>query len=140
MNTRTNKIPHLPLWIGAIAAILVSGVAIGSLAISAQAFDAAAAPAAPPEAAAAPAVAARGERAYRCAECGVIESMRKIEAPAETSGVDTPARIADGNRGKPLQEYEISVRMQDGSRRVITDANPAQWRLGERVTIIAGVD
>ena len=41
MNTQANKpLPlHLPLLVGGIATILVSGIAIGSLAISAQGFD-----------------------------------------------------------------------------------------------------
>jgi len=144
MNTQANKPLHLPLLVGGIAAILVSGIAIGSLAISAQGFNGIPAPAEPPVAAAAPAIAAPGARAYRCAECGVIESTRKIEAADEKTGVDASGRITAGNRGgierKPVRNYEITIRLRDGSMRVITDANPARWRHGERVTIIAGSD
>jgi hypothetical protein len=50
----------------------------------------------------------------RCAECGVIVLMREIER-------------------------QIIVRMADGSRRVIDDADPASWRPGERVIVIGGV-
>lgn len=33
---------------------------------------------------------------------------------------------------------KISVRMADGSSRVLNDANPARWRTGERLIVIAG--
>ena len=49
----------------------------------------------------------------RCPECGVIVSTR-------------------GN--------EFTVRMADGSSRVIEDANPARWRAGERLMVIAGTE
>ena len=142
MNSQTNKSLHLPLLVGGIAAILVSGIAIGSLAISAQGFNGIPAPAEPPEAATAPAIAAVGARAYRCRECGVIVSTRALEAPHETTGVNASGRIAGANRGeikeKPVRNFEITVRLRDGSTRVVTDANPARWRHGEKVIIIAG--
>ena len=56
MNTQANKLLHLPLLVGGIAAILVSGIAIGSLAISAQGFNRIPAPAESPAAIAAPAM------------------------------------------------------------------------------------
>jgi outer membrane lipoprotein SlyB len=72
----------------------------------------------------------------------VIESTRKIEAPDEKTGVNASGRIAAGGETgrKPGRNYEITIRLRDGSMRVITDANPARWRHGERVTIIAGLD
>lgn len=144
MNTQGNKLLHLPLLIGGIAAILVSGIAIGSLAISAQGFNAAPEPAAPPEVAATPDIAAPGARAYRCAECGVVESTREIEAPGEMTGGNASGRNVARNRGaieaRPIRNYEITIRLRDGSRRVITDAHPARWRHGERVQVIAGAD
>ena len=33
---------------------------------------------------------------------------------------------------------EITIRLMDGSSRVIADPNPAQWRPGERVMVIDG--
>ena len=142
MNTQANKPLHLPRLVGGIAAILVSGIAIGSLAISAQGFNGVFAAAEPPEATAATAIAAPRARALRCAECGVIESTREVEAPDEKTGVNASGRIAAGGEieGKRARLHEITIRLQDGSMRVITDANPASWRHGERVTIIAGLD
>jgi hypothetical protein len=74
----------------------------------------------------------------------VIESARKIEAPDEGAGAKASGRNAPGKsdeiNGKPLGSYAITIRLQDGSLRVITDAHPARWRPGERVTLIAGLD
>lgn len=142
MNTQATKLPHLPRMVGGIAAILVSGIAIGSLAISGQNSNGAFAPGESPEAAAAPAIAAPRHQTYRCAECGVIESTREIEASGEKTGVNASGPIAAGGQieWKPARMYEITIRLQDGSMRVITDAYPARWRRGERVKIIAGVN
>lgn len=150
MNTQANKPLQLrpPLLIGGAVAILVSGIAIASLALSAQGFNGAVAPDEPPEAAAEPAIAAPeavpGARAYMCTECGVIESTRRIDASDENSGAGVSDRMAAGNRGqieaKPLPNYEITIRLHNGSMRVITDAKPARWRYGERVIVIAGAD
>lgn len=57
-------------------------------------------------------------RNVKCAECGLIESIREM----------------DGHTGR-----EITVRLQDGSSRVMIDANPGKLRLGERVKIIDGL-
>jgi hypothetical protein len=73
----------------------------------------------------------------RCAECGVIVSMRKIERHKEDPGPG-----ADGDRDesrlKASRNYEFTVRMADGSSRVIEAANAAAWRRGERLIVIAG--
>lgn len=144
MKEQANKPRRLPLMVGGIAAILVSGIAIGSLAISAQSLKGVMASAEPTEESAAPAIAAPGARANRCAECGVIESMREIEASDEKARVKASSRIAASNRGEvdgnSARSYEITIRLQDGSMRVIADAYPARWRKGERVKIIAGVN
>ena len=51
-------------------------------------------------------------RKVKCAECGLIESIR---------------------------ETEFTVRLQDGSSRVMIDANPGRLRVGERVKVIDGL-
>jgi hypothetical protein len=144
MNAQVNKFLHLPLLLGGIAAILVSGIALGSLAITAHDSNAIRAPAKPPAAASAPGIAESGAGAHRCAQCGVIESAREIEASDAKTGVGASGRIAvctgAGTGRKPIRSREITIRLRDGSMRVIMDANPAPWRHGERVTIIAGAD
>jgi hypothetical protein len=79
----------------------------------------------------------------RCAECGVIVSMRKIERHAEDTGPraagEVTAENGDEIRVKTTRSYEITVRMADGSRHVIDDTSPARWRTGERLIVIGGV-
>jgi len=146
METQMNMDHHLPRLVGGIAAILasasvlilLSGMATGSLTTPVKSYAGAPAPIEPSVQAAAP-----GARTYRCAECGVIASTREIEAAEDRAGVYASGRMLSGHRGelegKPVRSYEITVRLQDGSMRVITDANSANWRQGERVIIIAGV-
>jgi hypothetical protein len=142
MNTQTIKHLRMPLLGGGIVVLLVSGIAIASLAISAQGSNGILAPAEPPDAAAALAGAVPGAGAYRCPECGVIDSVRKIETPDELIEVHAPGRSLANNRGegKPVGKYAITIRLQDGSMRVITDAHPANWRPGERVHLIGGME
>lgn len=143
MNSPANKPKHLPMLAGGIAAILVSGIAVASIAMSVRGPDQVPAFAGPSEAAAVAAVAAPRARAYRCAECGVIESTRKIQSSGDNTGLSASERGAGSKRGEigtqAVQNYEITIRLKDGSKRVITDPNPANWRSGERVTVIAGL-
>jgi hypothetical protein len=144
MIAQANKFLHLPLLAGGIAAIVVSGIALASLAIAPLGLSENVASAEPVEVATAPAIAAAGPRGHRCAECGVVESTRKLESPADRASIHAaPVRTAAGRRAasedQPAQNYETTIRLRDGSMRVITDANPARWRPGERVTVIAGL-
>ncbi len=133
MNSRVNKLLQVPLLLGSIAATVVGGIAIASLAILAQGANDAPAPEEAPAALVAPATAEPSIRNYRCADCGIIESMREIDAPGR---IDTESR--GGIEARPLRNYEITIRLQDGSMRVIRDPKPARWRHGESVTVIAG--
>jgi hypothetical protein len=58
-----------------------------------------------------------------CAECGVIESVREIDARDE--------RAAESTRS-----YEVTIRFQDGSRDVFSEATPRTWRAGTRVKVV----
>jgi outer membrane lipoprotein SlyB len=40
---------------------------------------------------------------------------------------------------RSTKSYEITVRFDDGSSRVINDANPPTWRTGDKVKVINGV-
>jgi hypothetical protein len=80
----------------------------------------------------------------RCPGCGEIVSMREIG-----SGVEAPvivvmdASMADGRddpKAESVRGYEIIVRMNDGSQRVFNHSSPANWRPGERVMIIDGLN
>jgi outer membrane lipoprotein SlyB len=78
----------------------------------------------------------------KCAECGLIESIGDINERPDDSGAGATDASSAGDRITQSLDStapsEMVVRMADGSRRVISNANPALWRLGERVVIIAG--
>ena len=144
MKTQANKSSFLPLLITGIAVILFSTAGIarivgwGPNATGASgdilALDQAAPAPTTSEARAQP----------RCPECGVIVSMREIERHDQDSGTGAAGAVTAGNRDgarvKPGKSYEITVRMADGSSRVLNDAKPARWRPGERVIVIDGAN
>lgn len=76
----------------------------------------------------------------RCPECAVIVSLRKIESFDGGPVTRTADGIAPDNpAGMPAntsRQYEITVRMSDGSLRVIRHANSPNWREGERLIVI----
>jgi len=129
----------------------------------------------------APARAERGERVEHiaparvaavatCVECGVIESVREIDAKGKGSGlgavgggvvggllgnqvgagrgkdVMTVVGVVGGalagneveKRVKTSKSYEVTVRMHDGSSRIISEASLPPWRTGDKVKIIDG--
>jgi len=61
-------------------------------------------------------------QARRCPHCGRIESKRQI--PPGATDPHAPA------------VYEYTVRMTDGSSSIFEQALPANWRVGERLTVI----
>ena len=107
----------------------------------------------------------------RCAECGVVESVREIETKGEGSGLGAVGGAVvggvlghqvGGGRGQDIatvvgavggavagnevekrvksgKSYEITVRFEDGSSRVVHEANATSWRTGDRVKVINGV-
>lgn len=83
----------------------------------------------------------------KCAECGIVESIREITRAGDKNGVGSVGATKPSERSKstskqiiPAAHYEMTVRMRNGSSRVFTDTNPANWRAGERVTLIEGSD
>ena len=89
-------------------------------------------------------VASEGDERPRCSECGFIVSMREIEMRVDHSCTGATGPAAAGYRDespvKSTRRYEITVQMADGSSQVITAENPASWRAGERLIVIAGTD
>lgn len=78
----------------------------------------------------------------RCAECGSIESIRKVEREPEAIVLGSAGAPADENRRRApmgVAAREITVRLQDGSSRVMIDTNPGSLRLGARVKVIDGL-
>ena len=106
----------------------------------------------------------------QCASCGVVESVREVEAKGEGSGLGAVGGAVVGGllgnqigsgRGRSLatvagavggvvagneiekrvkssKHYEVAVRLEDGTRRVVSEANAPAWRQGDHVRIVDG--
>ncbi len=131
MKKKDKPFPFLPLLIAGIAVILFSSAGIARIAgwnpissggAGVLVLDGL------------PAVKAR------CAECGVIVSMRGIELRNESTGFGAIGRNQDETRVKSTKSHELTIRLADGSSRVINEASPAKWRLGEHVIVIDGAN
>lgn len=89
-----------------------------------------------------PATAENAPARRRCQECGVIASMREIGSDDMGRPVDgavaVPAAGRDAKDTHPVRALELTVRFRDGSQRVLVDASPARWRLGEQMSVIDG--
>lgn len=126
MTTPTLKTVHVPFLIAGLAAFLFSGVAMSGVAIL-QWFQGPSEPVSgilaagqnPPTGVLSDL--AQGLVKPRCEECGVVDSNRWLAATGDAPGI-----------------YEITVRMRDGSMRVLNDPRPASLRPGERIILIGG--
>jgi hypothetical protein len=81
-------------------------------------------------------------RNVTCPECGWIESIRETERTSEAIPFTAAGGpMAENQNRAPARSAgrEITVRLQDGSSRVMIDANPGRLRLGERVKVIDGL-
>lgn len=199
METQVNKIepqsgkfPQAVIWIAAIALTLFCGVGIAALmgwipnsmggasdkaVVDQQSANTAprAAPktrmAAEPHAApmvrSAPAPVAA---VPACAECGVIESVREVDAKGKGSGLGAVGGAVVGGllgnqvgagrgkdamtvvgavggavagnevekRVKTTRSYEVTVRLNDGTTRVISETGQPVWHPGDKVRIVNG--
>ena len=79
-----------------------------------------------------------------CGECGVIESVRTVEVPvlpdeAGATSAGTPAGSAeDAPSAQVSYSYEITVRYDDGSTGVFSQAQPPSWQTGDKVRVVDG--
>lgn len=82
----------------------------------------------------------------RCKACGIIESVREVRDEAEPADPGLRARpvpvvVASSLPGGETQSgsrYEVTVRMKDGSSRVISGPLAGALRRGKRVVLIDG--
>src|SRR3990172_9533383 len=184
-TTQTNKSPHLLIWIAGIAVILFSVAGIAAimgwiptsmgrssdnteLVKSGKLSTNTAKPAAPKAHTAPVQVANNAPAKVKCAECGVIESVREIEHRGEGTGLGAVGGAVVGGilgnqvgsgrgntaataigavggavagneiekRVKSTKGYEVTVRFDDGSSRVISAASAPTWRAGDKVKVI----
>lgn len=136
MKTQANKSPYLQLSIVGIAVILFSTAGFAHIAGWI--------PTSTDDSGGTPALHGLSVAKGKCAECGVIVSMREIEVRNEDTGPcatgEAVACNQDETRVKSTKSHEITVRLANGSSRVINDANSARWRSGERVVVIGGAN
>jgi len=198
-STSATSTPIHPLaWVAGIAVIVFSAIGIGALmgwipnsiggagarpSIEAPAptHVAPVLPAAPvkhaapvarvtPVAPPAPLPAAPVMASARCAECGVIESVREVETKGQGTGLGAiggavaggllGSQIGGGHgkeamavvgavgggfagnevekRVKSTKSYSITVRLDDGTTRMISEATAPAWRTGDKVRIVNG--
>jgi outer membrane lipoprotein SlyB len=181
MQITSNKSPHPLVWVAAITLIVFCGAGaaafMGWIPASAgkpgdEAALAKLEKSQPSPAKAAPAKAHAAARvAAKCAECGVIQSVREVDTKGEGSGVGVVGgavaggvlghQVGNGDgqtiatvigavggavagneiekRVKSKKSYEVTVRFDDGSSRVITEATAPTWRSGDKVKVVNGV-
>ena len=185
MEAQVRKSPHPLAWAAGIAVILFSAAGIaaimgwiptstgtpGNNAALEKLTTNTAKPAAPKTHTAPVQVASNAPAKLKCAECGVIESVREIQHQGEGTGLgavggavvggllgnqvgsgrgNTAATVIGavggvvaGNeiekRVKSTKSYEITVRFEDGSSRVISATTAPTWRAGDRVRVVDGM-
>ncbi len=181
METQASKSPHPLIWVAAIALIVFCGAGVAALmgwiptSMSKSGEPAAIVSADIPRARPAKAVPKNAPAstlaAAKCAECGVIQSVREIAAKGEGSGLGAVGGAVVGGvlgnqvgggdgkkimtvvgavggavagneiekRVKSTRHYEVTVRFDDGTSRVITEASAPSWRSGDKVKVINGV-
>ena len=59
-----------------------------------------------------------------CPDCGVVVAVKQVELKGKP---------ADSSR-----QYQIRVRMSDGSERTVTYTHPPSWKAGDRVRLLNG--
>jgi hypothetical protein len=60
-----------------------------------------------------------------CLDCGVVVAVKEVQLKG---------RKAES----ASQQYQIRVRMSDGSERTVTYTNPPTWKAGDRVRLLNG--
>ncbi len=117
-----------------------------------------------------PVAPARVAASANCAECGVIESVRAVEAKGLGSGLGAVGGAVVGGllgnqvgagrgqdvmtvvgavggavagnevekRVKSTSHYEVTVRLNDGSSRVISETAQPVWHTGDKVKLVNG--
>ena len=59
-----------------------------------------------------------------CLDCGVVVAVKQVELK--------------GRKAESANQYQIRVRMSDGSERTVTYTNPPAWKAGDRVRLQNG--
>jgi hypothetical protein len=73
--------------------------------------------------------------ASECRECGIVESLRVVEAPAEGNDAAAFAVYGSGKRVSRAVHFEIRVRMSDGASRTLYERTRPALTVGQRVRV-----
>lgn len=70
-----------------------------------------------------------------CASCGIVEAQRTVEIKGDA------ATASNVDADQPLAKrfaYRVTVRMEDGSYRTVSQASAPAFAIGDRVRIVDG--
>jgi hypothetical protein len=59
-----------------------------------------------------------------CRDCGVVVSVKELQLKSRTA--------------KQTRQYQVRVRMSDGSERTVTYSSPPAWKAGDRIRLQNG--
>jgi hypothetical protein len=85
--------------------------------------------------------------AFACGSCGVVQNVREVTLGGPKYGVSTVSgegfamlfALLKGKLGTgSMKIYEVEVRLQDGSVRVIREGTPPAWHPGDHVKVVMG--
>jgi outer membrane lipoprotein SlyB len=71
--------------------------------------------------------------------CGVVEAVRPYEIRATSATpVGEDARVSADANLVPRTAYRVTVRMEDGSYRTLSQPRPPAFKAGDRVRVVDG--
>lgn len=73
--------------------------------------------------------------ASECRECGIVESLRVVEAPIDGNDAATFAVHGSGKRVNRAVHFEIRVRMSDGASRTLYERTRPALTVGQKVRV-----
>jgi hypothetical protein len=79
------------------------------------------------------------EQPKPCANCAVVDSIIVNEVKGDSGGVDRVASGVASGKTAATSAYQVKVRMDDGTYRVITQQDQPVFHVGEKVKIVNGM-
>jgi len=73
--------------------------------------------------------------ASACRECGIVESLRVVEAPGESNDAGTVTVHESEKRASRAVHFEIRVRMSDGASRTLYERTRPSLTVGQKVRV-----
>ena len=78
------------------------------------------------------------ERAELCANCALVDSIVVNKVKADTGGVDLAYGDMTRDQTAATSSYQVGVRMDDGTYRVVSLQDRPVFRIGDKVKIVNG--